>query len=43
MTTLISTPAARAQQASTVAAVPAEDLGCNAGDDCFYCACPETD
>ena len=43
MTTLISTPAAKGQQASTVAAVPAEDLDCNAGDDCFYCACPETD
>src|SRR5687767_6136329 len=43
MTTLISTPAAKGQQASTVAAVPAEDLDCNSRDDCFYCACPETD
>ena len=43
MTTLISTPAAKAQQASTVAVLPAEDPDCGAGDDCFYCACPETD
>jgi hypothetical protein len=43
MTTLTSTPAATAQQASAVAVLPAEDLDCNAGGDCFYCACPETD
>ena len=43
MTTLVSTPAATAQQASTLAVLPAEDIHCDAGDDCFYCACPETD
>ncbi|WP_457973658.1 hypothetical protein [Arthrobacter sp. D1-17] len=43
MTTLTSTPASDLQQRSAVPVLPSEDLDCSAGDDCFYCACPETD
>jgi hypothetical protein len=44
MTTLIPTQSHELQQRPPATpALPAEDFDCGAGDDCFYCACPQTD